>query len=81
MNIRVLLFAGLRERLHREEISLEVPAGTKVVQVLSSIFGDPAESAKISRSLLFAVNQNYVRSDATLNDGDELALIPPIAGG
>lgn len=81
MKIRVLLFAGLRERLHREEISLEVSEDTKAAQVLGLVFSDPLEAAKISRSTLFAINQNYARPDAKLSDGDELALIPPIAGG
>jgi molybdopterin converting factor small subunit len=29
----------------------------------------------------FAVNRAYVKGDAQLSDGDELALIPPVSGG
>ena len=29
----------------------------------------------------FAVNLAYVKPDAPLHDGDELALIPPVSGG
>ncbi len=32
-------------------------------------------------SLRFAVNQEYVDGDASLSDGDEVAVIPPVAGG
>jgi len=30
---------------------------------------------------LAAVNETYVKADAPLHDGDELAFIPPVAGG
>lgn len=81
MNTRVLLFAGLRERLQKEEVCLELPRGTKAVDVFHILFGNGDEAEKLIRCTLFAVNQTYVRSDAELQDGDELVLIPPVAGG
>ncbi len=32
-------------------------------------------------SLRFAVNQDYIETDVALSDGDEVAVIPPVAGG
>ena len=31
--------------------------------------------------LLYAINEAYVSSGTILQDGDEVALIPPVAGG
>jgi molybdopterin converting factor small subunit len=31
--------------------------------------------------MLYAVNQNYVGSNDTLHDGDEVVFIPPVSGG
>ena len=30
---------------------------------------------------MIAVNESYVNADEALHDGDELAFIPPVAGG
>ena len=30
---------------------------------------------------MIAVNESYVRPDELLHEGDELAFIPPVAGG
>ncbi|OGQ05840.1 MAG: hypothetical protein A2W61_06645 [Deltaproteobacteria bacterium RIFCSPLOWO2_01_44_7] len=79
MNTRILLFAGLRERLNKSEVQLDLPQGTKVCEILPILFGE--EAAKLTRCTLFAINQNYVTPETELHDGDELTLIPPVAGG
>ena len=33
------------------------------------------------KSLRFAVNEEYVEDSYTLNEGDEVVLIPPVSGG
>ncbi|MCB0505881.1 MAG: molybdopterin converting factor subunit 1 [Cyclobacteriaceae bacterium] len=32
-------------------------------------------------SLMVAVNSEYAKDDLTLNENDEIALIPPVSGG
>ncbi|MBI4223793.1 MAG: molybdopterin converting factor subunit 1 [Deltaproteobacteria bacterium] len=81
LNVRILLFAGLRERLRKDKISLVLPEGTPAKKVLRMLFKDEGEADRIGKCLLFAVNETYVGPDAVLRDGDELALIPPVAGG
>ncbi|MGZ8686796.1 MAG: molybdenum cofactor biosynthesis protein [Gaiellaceae bacterium] len=76
MRIAVKLFAVLRERAGAREVELELPDGACVTDVWPALeLGDePA-------GLLLAVNRAYVARDAPLNDGDEVALIPPVSGG
>ena len=79
MRVKVLLFAGLREKAGQGEVDLELEPGMTAREVPGRIFG--AEMAVPPRSLRYAVNQDYVPEDKVLGDGDEVALIPPVAGG
>ena len=73
MQVHVRLFAGLRERAGWS--SREVKAGT-VADVWPALgLGEEPEG------LLYAVNREYADRDRTLQDGDEVALIPPVSGG
>jgi molybdopterin synthase catalytic subunit/molybdopterin converting factor small subunit len=76
VRVTVRLFAGLRERGGAAERELELPDDAQVADVWRELaLGDePA-------GLLYAVNRRYVDREHVLDDGDELALIPPVSGG
>jgi molybdopterin synthase catalytic subunit len=76
MTVRVRLFAVLRERAGTDELELELPEGARVGDALARL-DDLAGGLR----LVTAVNREYVRPDAPLAAGDELALIPPVSGG
>ncbi len=76
MNVRVRLFAGLRERAGVNEMELELPDGACVGDALERL-ADIAGGAHV----VMAVNREYAKADAPLSPGDELALIPPVSGG
>ena len=73
MTVRVRLFAGLRERAGWSEREIEAASVAEVWPALG-LGDEPA-------GLLYAVNKRYVERDASLEDGDEVALIPPVSGG
>lgn len=81
MKVRVLFFAILRERLKRDEEELEVDKGETVSQLADRILSPLFTEGISLNSILFAVNNEYVSKDYSLKPGDELALIPPVAGG
>ena len=80
MTIRVLLFASYADAFGTPEIPLEVPSGSRVRDVLGSVRSDP-KAQRLPPSPLVAVNAEYAELDRVLADGDEVALIPPVAGG
>lgn len=78
---RVQLFASWSDSLG-PEVEVDLPDGARVGDLLAAL----TEQAK-SKSLkplpkpLVAVNQRYAKADTLLSAGDELAIIPPVAGG
>lgn len=76
MTVRIRLFAALRERAGAGALDLELGAGATVADVWPALeLGDePA-------GLLYAVNRTWAERLATLEAGDEVALIPPVSGG
>ncbi|HEX3801871.1 MAG TPA: molybdenum cofactor biosynthesis protein MoaE [Solirubrobacteraceae bacterium] len=76
MQVRVRLFAILRERAGFDELQLELPEGATVgdaLEQLRPVAGD--------LKVVMAVNRDYADASATLHEHDELALIPPVSGG
>ncbi len=70
----VRLFAGLRERAgwSRQEVD-----GVTHVEDVWPALGLGVEPA----GLLYAVNKEYAQRDRRLEEGDEVAVIPPVSGG
>lgn len=81
MQIRVLYFALLRERLRRSEETIALPEGSTVRDAVALLAQREEVIGAIERNLLLAVNQTLVPGDFPLSDGDELALLPPVSGG
>ena len=76
MDVRVKLFAGLRERAGADELPLTLPDGARVADVLSRL-----SDVTAGVPVVMAVNQEFADASVVLHAGDELALIPPVSGG
>jgi molybdopterin synthase catalytic subunit len=76
MQVRVRLFAALRERAGTDELELDLPDGAVVGDALAQVRALTADLP-----VVMAVNQEYARADQRLSTGDEIALIPPVSGG
>lgn len=81
MQIQVLLFAVLREKAGRDGLSLELPPEASVATALTSLTTLHPPLLPLLPRVQTAVNRQIVGVKHTLCDGDELALIPPVAGG
>ena len=81
MRITVKLFAILRDRAGTGELPLELPGDATVQSACSQIVKKLPEIRELLPKIAFAVNREYVKADAILHDGDELALLPPVSGG
>jgi MoaE-MoaD fusion protein len=79
--IKVLLFARLREMVGQDVIELESGEVQTVRDVWSTVRARFPQSAGFEKSLLFAVNQEFVNIDTIVREGDEVAMFPPVSGG
>ena len=81
VTVRVRLFARYAELLGRAEAAVSVPLPATVGDVVRQLRHDfPGASALPARPLA-AVNLKHARLESRVGDGDEVALLPPIAGG
>ena len=81
MQINVKLFAILRDRAGQSELALELPRGSATSVALNAIATKLPSIKDFLPRAAVAINREYVSRDTKLNDGDELALIPPVSGG
>ena len=79
MSVTVKYFASLRERLGRSEDQLELPdGGSTVADIWQRV---SASGPELPDNILTAINMEYVKPDARVRDGDEVAFFPPVTGG
>lgn len=80
LQLQVLLFGRYAELFGTESLPVSLPAGATVADALQAVREQPAGNL-LPRHLLCAVNLRQASLDQALAAGDELALLPPLAGG
>jgi molybdopterin converting factor small subunit len=78
--VHILLFASYADRLGLERIEAALPPGATVADALDYLRALPG-GAELPPRPLCARNLAHVSTDVALADGDELAVLPPLAGG
>ena len=81
MRVRLLYFAILRDIAGSNAAEIDLPNGSRASDVWERLRAKHRELAEYRQPPMIAVNEEYVPADQILRDGDELAFIPPVAGG
>jgi molybdopterin synthase sulfur carrier subunit len=82
--IQLRYFASLRESLGIGAEQIELPDGVHDLAGLTRWLaerGEPWANALADKRLHIAINQEIVKADAGVTDGDEIAWFPPVTGG
>jgi molybdopterin converting factor subunit 1 len=80
MTVTVLLFASYADALGMSSLAVELAPGATVGDVVSHVRALPG-AQRLPADPLLAVNERYAKRDHILASGDEVAIIPPVAGG
>ena len=80
MSVTVLLFASYADQFGAASLPVELAPDSTVGDLLSDLRQRPGGD-RLPVSPLVAVNQRYANASTPIGDGDEVALIPPVAGG
>ena len=81
MLVTIRLFARLRELVGAGELRQELPAAADAKTAWDALVAAYPALAGYERGTSCAVNEEYARWTTRLNDGDEVAFLPPVSGG
>ena len=79
--MRLLFFAVLRDIAGTGERDLDLREGATARDVWEKLRTTYAKLADYAQPPMAAINEAYAAPETVLRDGDELAFIPPVAGG
>src|SRR5574337_1307622 len=80
--ITIKFFAILKDRAGRNELTVPHTQGTVADLLRQLEKAHPALAGILSGGrIMVSINQEFVKQDAVLHDGDEVALMPPFSGG
>ena len=82
MEIYFRLFAGLRQRAGRSEITLELPGESTTVEAALEALQEEVSSLQGAlKAVAYAVDDEIVGADLHVGHGTTIALLPPVSGG
>jgi sulfur-carrier protein len=81
MRVTVRLFARLRDLAGSGEMVREVPGPATVLTVWRDLVNEMPRLSDYEKTMSVAVNADYSRMSAPVQDGDEVAFLPPVSGG
>lgn len=81
MRVTVRLFARLRDMAGTGELVRDVPGPATVQSIWAGLVAEIPALAQYEKTMSVAVNAEYSRMGAAVQDGDEVAFLPPVSGG
>jgi len=81
MRVKVRLFARLKDVAGRQTLACEVPPGASVRDVWRGVVAQHAALEPFAGSISCAVNEDFARLTTKVEEGDEVAFLPPVSGG
>ena len=81
IRLNVKFFSSVRDVIGQKNVEIEVDKNMTVEQLLEHLKGKYSGLDDLKKQIIIAVNKNTVPKTKRLEDGDEVALLPPVSGG
>src|SRR6266699_6140139 len=81
MQVKLLFFASLKDIVGSRQLLLDLPHGATIEDVLARLETSYPRIKDYRPVVLTAINEEYVDQRTTVQDGDEVAIFPPVSGG
>jgi molybdopterin converting factor subunit 1 len=81
--VDVLLFASAADAFGADRVRIAVPGGATAAQLQAALIAAAREATgrELPPACRLAVNQRFAPPELPVGSDDEIALIPPVAGG
>jgi molybdopterin converting factor subunit 1 len=81
MTVRTLFFATYRDLAGTDGFAVTLPEGARAEHLVALLRARGGGLAALPETPAVAVNMRYAPLSTVLAEGDEVAFIPPVAGG
>ena len=81
MNITLKFFARLRDLVGTNTLERQVASNITIAELIETLQAEFPQMARLMPHTAIALNQEFVDWQTQLNEGDEVAFLPPVSGG
>ncbi len=81
MRFDILMFAGARQAVGTDRITVDVPDGADIAALRARLIEIAPPLASLAARSRFAADNRFVADKHELRAGAGLALVPPVSGG
>ncbi|MBC7081381.1 MAG: MoaD/ThiS family protein [Thermoplasmatales archaeon] len=81
MKLKIKFYSLHREIVGKNEIYLEIDETKKLKDIIKLIFEIYPELKKLEKFTFVSLNHKYANGEEIVNEGDEIAIFPPVEGG
>jgi molybdopterin converting factor subunit 1 len=81
MRVTIRLFGRLHDLAGATELERDVPVAATAASVWHMLAAEVPVVAPYAQSVSVAVNADFAKMTTVLEDGDEVAFLPPVSGG
>jgi molybdopterin converting factor subunit 1 len=81
MKVRTKFFAAIKDIVGMSEDEHDLPPGTTAADLFQWYCQQHPPLSRHANNMMISVNLEFVPPDTHLNEGDEIAFIPPVSGG